>query len=134
MPLYEAQCDKCSAVVDYHRRIADALETPECPRCGGHMTKVILSAPTSFVKGRFEPFKSVVDGSIISSHRDMEEHNKRNGVECVADGYSDEDVKAGKMGGPKPVLDKKELASDIAESIHMLENGYKPPIGAEDGN
>lgn len=132
MPIYEALCDRCGALVDYHRRVADALETPECPKCGGQTRKVIMSAPQSFVKGRFEPFKSIVDGSIICTQRDMDEHNKRNGVVCVADGYSDEDVKAGKMGGPKPKLSHKERVSDIQESIHDLQNGYKPNIGAED--
>lgn len=132
MPLYEAQCDKCGAVVDYHRRIADALETPECPRCGGQTRKVILSAPTSFVKGRFAPFKSVVDGSIIASERDMQEHNKRNNVVNVADGFSEDAVLAGNFGRKEEKLDKKELARDIGESIHMLENGYKPNIEVQD--
>lgn len=123
---------KCGAPVTYHRRIADALDTPECPRCGGQTKKAILSAPTSFVKGRFEAFKSPVDGSIIKNDRDMQEHNKRNNVVNAAEGYSEETINSGNFGRKEEKLDKKELVSDIKESIHMLENGYKPQIEVQD--
>lgn len=132
MPVYEARCDECDFVVDYTRRIADANETPECPRCGAHTTKGIFTAPTGFVRGKFEPFRSVVDGSLISSQRSMDEHNKRNNVVCLADGYDDATIKAGNFGRKESKLDKKELAADIQQAIHEVQNGYKPVIGEAD--
>jgi len=134
MPLYEAYCPECRGVLEYRASMDDALNTPPCPACGGRTRKGIFTAPKGFVKGKFEAFRSVVDGSIISSQRSMDEHNKRNNVVCVADGYDDAAVKAGNFGRKEAKLDKKELASDIQEAIHMVEQGYKPEIGADDGN
>ncbi len=37
------------------------------------------------VKGNFEPFKSMVDGSLISTQRDYDNHNKRNNVVNAAE-------------------------------------------------
>ena len=34
----------------------------------------------SIVRDNFEPFRSVVDGTVISNHRQLEEHNRRNNV------------------------------------------------------
>jgi|TARA_R110000824_G_scaffold30290_5_gene99889 hypothetical protein len=33
-----------------------------------------------FIKKDFNPFRSPIDGSIITTHRKLEEHNKRNRV------------------------------------------------------
>lgn len=40
---------------------------------------------TLIIRDNFEPFRSVVDGSLISNHRDLEAHNKRNGVVNTAE-------------------------------------------------
>lgn len=131
MALYDARCDYCGAVLEYQRSISEAWQTPDCPRCGGRMTKVILSAPKAFVKGNFEPFVSVVDGTVIRTNRDMQEHNKRNNVVNLADGYDDATVRAGTFN-KRPEKSKRELAEDISQSIRKLEDGYKPVRGAED--
>ena len=34
----------------------------------------------SIIRGNFDAFRSPVDGSIIATHRDLENHNKRNSV------------------------------------------------------
>ena len=41
------------------------------------------------VRGNFDAFRSVVGGSLISTQRDLDEHNKRNGVVNSAE-FSDE--------------------------------------------
>jgi len=132
MPLYEAYCPECRGVLEYRASMDDALNTPPCPACGGRTRKGIFTAPKGFVKGKFEPFRSVVDGSIITTQREMDEHNRRNNVVSLADGYDDATIKAGNFGRKPEVLDKKEIAADIAESIHMVQNGYKPTIGEAD--
>jgi hypothetical protein len=35
---------------------------------------------TLIIRDNFESFRSIVDGSLISNHRDLENHNKRNNV------------------------------------------------------
>ena len=132
MPVYEARCRDCGATTDYVRSVDKRKEVPECPTCGGTMEQAILSAPESYVSGRFEPFKSSVDGSIIRNRYELEEHNRRNNVVSVADGYTDEQVKKGEMGKPAPKPDAKDIKKDIAESIQMVNSGYKPEIGAYD--
>lgn len=132
MPVYEAYCPECHVVTDYRAAIADALVTPDCPACGGRTRKGIFTPPKGFVKGKFEAFRSVVDGSLIDSQRAMDEHNKRNNVVCIADGYDDATVKAGAFGRKESKLDKKELVADIQQAIHEVQNGYKPTIGDAD--
>lgn len=89
------------------------------------MKKVIFSAPKGFVSGKFEPFISHVDGSLITSQRDMQEHNRRNGVVNLADGYDNEAVIKGDYLKP-PEADKSDLKADIAEATAMVSQGYKP--------
>lgn len=124
MPTYNAQCEICDAVVDYTRPVAECMNTPEC--CGKGMKKVILTAPKGYVFGKFDAFVSPVDGSVIRGKRELQEHNKRNNVVSMADGYSDEQIKRGEIAPKQKVLSKKELQQDIAEAYSMVRDGYKP--------
>lgn len=128
MPLYEAVCSNCEAGYDYIAPVAKYQQVPECPLCGGKGHKVICSAPMSFVKGRFEPFKSNVDGSLISSQKDLEEHNKRNNVVQLAEGYDTKDIADLPMRLQHKGTDKKEVAEDVAQATHAVANGYRPIV------
>jgi len=132
MPIYQALCRDCEVTAEYLRPVAECMHTPECPLCGESMHKVILTAPKGFVKGKFEPFKSTVDGSVITCDRELRAHNARNNVVSMADGYSTEELLTAK---PKEeVLDKKELVKDITEATHKVAQGYKPIIEVQDGH
>jgi len=128
MPTYDCQCVKCGAVQEYHRPMQDSHNTPSCLNCSVKMVKVILSAPRGFVKGNFEPFRSTVDGSVLRTQRDVAEHNKRNNVVCLGDGYDDATVRSGNYGKKAEV---KDVDKDIKDSIRMLEQGYKPTTHIE---
>jgi len=98
------------------------------------MTLAIFTAPKGFVRGKFEPFRSTVDGTIIANHLDMREHNKRNGVECLADGYSEDKILSGKFKKQElaPISSKEELIADIATAAYEVKNGYKPEVQHDD--
>lgn len=129
---YDAICLKCSHTYEYFRPIADRAMVPECPKCrSGEVRKIILSAPVGFVTGKLEPFKSQIDGTIITTERELQEHNKRNNVCLLGEGYSNEDILAGRCYEKEPPKDKKEIAKDIVESIRQVEAGYKPLIESE---
>jgi putative FmdB family regulatory protein len=133
MPLYEARCHDCDLLLQYRKPVAEYLDTPVCPSCGGGTSKVIVSAPMGFVAGKFEPFKSQVDGSVITCQSDLAEHNKRNNVVNMHDGWSEDKILAGDLGQKKVVPDKKEIAEDLQRAIHDVTQGYKPEIkGADD--
>jgi len=134
MPVYSARCGDCDTVRDYHSSVDARTNTPECPKCGGYMGMVILQAPLGFVRGKFEAFRSNVDGTIIANHRDMEEHNKRNGVVCLADGYSDEKVRSGDLGRKEETLDMGELRDDIGAALLQINDGYRPNFEVQDAN
>lgn len=107
--------------------------TPRCFSCGSGTEKVIVTPPTGFVTGKFEAFVSMVDGTLVRNQKELEEHNKRNGVVNLQDGYSEEKVlnaEFGQQGIEGP--DKKDIAKDVQEAINMVSSGYKPTIGAED--
>lgn len=131
---YDAICMRCAHTYEYFRPIVDRAMVPECPECGsGEVRKVILSAPSSFFKGgvRFEAFKSNLDGTLISCEKELQEHNKRNNVQLLGEGYSNEDILAGRCVEKEKPMDKKEIANDIVESIKRVEAGYKPIIENE---
>lgn len=132
MPVYEAICRDCKITADYLRPVEKYMDTPPCVSCGEKMHKVILSAPKGFMRGKFEPFMSHVDGTVISSQASLEEHNKRNNVVSMADGYSDETIKKGEFLKPEE-KDINDLKADIAEATAMVNQGYKPQVEVYDG-
>lgn len=134
MPTYDAQCCECDAQFSYVASIADCLNVPNCELCNGVAKKMIFSAPKGFVKGKFEAYKSIVDGTIISTASDLAEHNRRNGVVNLNDGWSEEAIRSGNIGEKKVENHKEDIAGDMAESIHKLNQGYRPTVGADDDN
>lgn len=134
MPIYQAVCKACEIEADYTRSVDDRMLTPQCVSCGTPMEKVILTAPRGFVTGKFDPFVSPVDGSLITSQREMQEHNRRNNVVNMADGYSDEAIKSGACAAPPPKVDINDIKADIAEATQMVTNGYKPITEVYDGD
>jgi len=134
VPTYEALCKDCEVEVDYTRPVAECMDTPKCVMCGESMTKVILTAAKGFVTGKFDSFISSVDGSLITSQRDMQEHNRRNNVVNMADGYSDDAIKSGACAPPPPKVDVGDIKADIAEATQMVTNGYKPITEVYDGD
>ena len=132
MPVYEGRCRSCATSVDYIRPVDKRKDTPPCPACGGVVEQAILTPPQSFVTGKFDAFKSTVDGSIIRTNRELQEHNRRNNVVSMADGFSEDKILSGDFGQKEHKLDPKELKADIAEAIHKVSAGYRPEIGAQD--
>jgi putative FmdB family regulatory protein len=132
MAKYDAQCSACDNKFEFSARIEFYNDPPECPLCSGPTRRIILAAPQGFVKGKFEPFKSSVDGSLITTARDLEEHNKRNRVVNIHDGYSEEAVIKGSFSAPKEEKHAEDIAEDIQAAIHDVTNGYTPIIGVQE--
>lgn len=130
MPTYQARCE-CGNSFEYVSRVATCDLVPDCDQCGKPAQKVILSAPYGVVFGRFDTFQSPVDRSVIRTARELTEHNKRNNVVSLHDGYTEERIKKGDYIKPH-AFDKKERKKDVAEAIHMVRNGYKPEIRSAD--
>lgn len=132
MALYDARCGACDNQFEFRSPIALREDVPPCPLCGAMAARIMLTAPGGFVKGKFDAFVSPVDFSVISTESDLSEHNKRNGVVNIQEGYSEEKVLRGDFGKKKEENNAKEVAGDIQEAIHDVTHGYKPTIGAED--
>lgn len=132
MAKYDAQCNWCDTQFEYSARIDSREDVPNCPLCGYHARRVILAAPQGFVTGKFEAFKSPVDGSLVRSARDLAEHNTRNGVVNIQEGYSEEKVLKGDFGQKKSTNNVKEVAQDVQQAIHDVTHGYKPIIGVQE--
>lgn len=126
MPTYQAECLACGNQFEYASSIHRCLDVPHCPLCQKTARKVILSAPLGFVTGKFDAFVSPVDGSVIRNQRELQNHNERNGVVNIQDGYSEDKVLKGDFSVKEEKLDPNERKRDIAEAIHDLEHGYKP--------
>lgn len=132
MAKYDAQCNNCDVQFEFSARIEFYNDPPECPLCSGPTRRVILAAPQGFVTGKFEAFRSPVDGSIVRSSRDLSEHNTRNGVVNIHDGYSEEKVIKGDFGQKKSTNNVKEVSEDVQQAIHDVTHGYKPIIQVQE--
>ena len=81
---------------------------------------------TLIVRDNFEPFRSVVDGSIIRTHRDLEAHNKRNKVTNIADFGPEFIEKAAKKredAGKRSKEETLKVRQHLYEQILRAENG-----------
>jgi len=134
VPVYEALCKDCGIEAEYLRPVAECMHTPKCVMCGEAMHKVIRTAAKGFVTGKFDAFISPVDGTLITSQREMQKHNERNGVVNMAEGYSDEAIRSGACAPPPPKVDINDIKADIAEATQMVVNGYKPITEVYDGD
>lgn len=123
--VYEGCCGKASLerVCSYGAYCADPSFL--CPQCGRQLQQV-LTCPRLISTKAFEPFKSPVDGSIIATQHDLAEHNKRNNVVNLHDGYDEAGVQSMTKRDWTPPSDIKDLKKDMETSIQKLEDGYKP--------
>lgn len=129
--IYEAECG-AGHPFEYSASVQDYKVVPPCPMCGAVARKVIRTAARGVVLGKFDAFTSPVDGTLISSARDLKEHNRRNGVVNLNDGYSEEKIKSGQIGEKPQQESKAEKAKDVMEAIHAVKNGYKPKVEVQD--
>ncbi len=89
-------------------------------------------APGTIIR-TVQQFKSPVDGKIIRTKAELDEHNKRNDVidvrEWGNDSFCDLDAKKEREAfySGTSTIQKKERVQTIKESIQKLEQGYIPP-------
>ena len=98
-----------------------------CPSCGRVLAQV-LTPPRIFTK-KFEPYRSPVDGTMISTARELAEHNKRNRVVQLHEGYDEKAVQnfVNRDWHNVPEKERKaDLKNDMEKVIQKLEEGYKP--------
>lgn len=96
------------------------------------MTRVI-TPPRLFTK-KFSPFWSPVDGSFISNSRELSEHNKRNNVVQLHEGYDERAVEAFTKTDWSKEKEKErsgDMHEDMRKSIQKLEEGYTPTPAPE---
>lgn len=130
---YESCCGKVRERVC---RLAEYEADPSwyCSDCGQQLKRVI-TAPRALNNTReFVPFISPVDRTLITSQRALREHNKRNNVVNLHDGYDDKAVQnMTKVDYQKPLDAERrvDLASDMRQAVQKLEEGYKPTPAQE---
>ena len=131
---YEGCCSK--RVHERTCRLAEYEADPSysCPECGRRLARV-MTAPRLLNNTKpFEAFRSPVDGSIISCERELREHNKRNDVVNIHDGYDSKAVESFTKKDYNAEFDKerrKDLKSDMATAVAKLNQGYKPQPAPE---
>lgn len=126
---YEACCltpkgtDRYCSLATY-----EANPKHHCEACGREL-KQLITRPHVFAKS-FDAFKSPVDGSIISTHRELAEHNKRNNVVNIHDGYDEAGVQS--MTKRDHTVAPEGIQEDMQQAIKMLEQGYSPTPQTEE--
>lgn len=133
--IYGYRCEVCNHDWERVCSLAAYEKNPGflCPMCV-MPTHQILYAVRPLLSKPFEAFISTVDGSLISSRRDMQEHNKRNNVVNLHDGYDEAGVQKMTQKNYQEPLDKergKDLHKDVEKAIAQCADGYKPVVASE---
>jgi putative FmdB family regulatory protein len=124
MPIYEYACQKCSHTFDALQKMnADPLT--ECPECGEHALKKLLSAPNFRLKGSgwYETdFKktnqrNLVDGPDKKSEKSGGETSKKDGESKKSTGGDKGDEKPAKKATAGKSSGATKSASDKSGSI-----------------
>lgn len=129
--IYPYKCDRCGSKIDRVCSLREYEANPVhlCFTCQEPMRRIIC-APTALVNTRvFEAFKSPVDGSIITNSAELREHNKRNNVVQLHEGYDEKGVQnLTKIDyqAAKDAETAKDLRDDMQKAVTKLEQGYKP--------
>jgi len=76
MPLYRIHCDECGEELEVYRSLANYDDMPE--HCGSPMRRMIC-AP--LVYGDIQPYRSMIDGTLIESRSRHREHLRQHG--CI---------------------------------------------------
>lgn len=117
MPIYEYECKNCQHTLDVLQKIADD-RLVECPECGQHTLKRLLSAPRFRLKGQgwYETdFKSDNQRNLASDKEPVKTSDKEpvktstkagEGKTATADTGKSE-----KKESPKPKSDSKASAT-----------------------
>lgn len=127
--------EKCCGRRTYVRRVrAEFGMYAECPQCGQRLRAKRVQQAKLTRSPSFEAFRSPVDGSIITNRRELAEHNRRNDVVNVHDGYDSAAVDAMITKDYQKPLDnerRQDLHQDMVESIQKLDQGYTPTTAPE---
>lgn len=114
MPVYETQCQSCGEKDSIYRAVSERdRDIPACS-CGGTMQRIV-SAP--YVAADMTPYKSMIDGSWITSRSRHNEHLKAHG--CIEIGNETHHLKAKQ----KPDLSKESRQArkqSIIEQVNAL--------------
>lgn len=109
-------------------------KVPACGTCGAYLVAKKVTQAKLSRSSNFEPFVSPIDGSVITTKRELADHNSRNNVVNVHEGYSEQaylnKVNEDLYGKVNKEM-TKDVMSDIDKSINMLNNGYVPEVAPE---
>lgn len=100
MPLYDIECQTCGKKDEVFRRIKDYNDLPEC--CGKTMVRSVC-AP--YVPQEFQPYRSMIDGRMITDRGEHRRHLKANG--CI------------EIGNENPIIKKPEKSKKEKEALRQ---------------
>lgn len=112
MPVYDIRCGHCGAEDTVFRKLSEYDDLPEC--CGGKMFRKVC-APS--VIADIQPYKSMIDGSVIGSRAQHRKHLSQHG--CTEVGNESMEIKA------DPIADKKRgdnLRREISQRLDAITN------------
>lgn len=103
MPIYRIRCEVCGKEDEIFRTIS---EMDDLPNCCEHMVTRIICAP--MVASDIKPYRSMIDGSMITSRSKHRAHLKQHG--CIEVGNETKHLKPPEK---KPPQGLKQVIADV---------------------
>lgn len=127
--IYPYKCPGCGATKEVWQRLSDYTLSPNIPEHCGVKSQRVFTVPM-VAPDLQSPFKSHIDGSMISSRAEQKEHMARHGVVLYDDIAPDLPRKRAEAVAAQ-FADVKE---DINEAINKVVQGYEPAQLTVDGS
>jgi putative FmdB family regulatory protein len=125
MAIYPYRCKECGRQEEVVQSIASYCESPNVPSCHGPMERFITAPMFSIDIAPWAAYRSPIDGTVITSRAERNEHMARHGV-VLYDDIAPDIERNRKDIAKKAVADIKQ---DVIEATHkVLDHGYKPNV------
>lgn len=123
MAIYTYRCMQCDRKAEVIQSIRSYCEAPQIPLCHGPMERYLTKPLVTFDTAPWASYKSPIDGSVITSRREQNEHMARHGVVLLDDIKPDIERNRKHLEKTRAA----QLKNDVIEAVKKVEAGYKPP-------
>lgn len=131
MPLYDAQCENCTVIVEFLASVEDCLKTPHCRNCGAATARVFLRPPMAIVKfpaaGGHE-YVSPVSGKPITTERQRRDDMKRHDCRPY-EGFQQEAKEAQRRVAEDEKKSDAKLDDSVRKAYHQLSPEKRRHLG-----
>lgn len=127
MAIYSYKCVECGKGQEVWQSISSYSVAPKVPECHGPMRRELTFPMVTFDTAPWAAFRSPIDGAVITSRAERNEHMAKHGVVPYDEVAPDFERKRKE----RQKAATADLKDDLIAAVHKVEAGYKPQVAPE---